>query len=251
MPRCSSRVRRPCRAARSSSGSVRFAGAGPLAPVPIPSPESADPARASSVRIQRPISRCRRIRQRRRSATAGGLVLRYDRLRDPAAVRDRHTVGAGPHPQLDKIEVALRLRAVACRLPASASRRRTRPALASSGVDIALEGLAERRGVLLRQVDLVARAVQGERDRLSGLAAVEIINQLLDHFSGHVQHSLSTEGVHNLGACARRQHCHRVHPICVPRLPDRAHPLPPAVGASRHDLTVTTAPSDMSRVAGS
>ena len=75
-----------------------------------------------------------------------------------------------------------------------------RPALALSRLDVAIKGLAECRSVPLRQVDLVAGAVQGERHRLNGWAAVEIIDQLLDHFSRHVQNSLSTEGVHNLRA---------------------------------------------------
>src|SRR5215216_1510872 len=146
-----------------------------------------------NVRETRP-DNAHRVLFRRASAAASGLVLLDDGLRNPTACRDRHTVGTGPFPQLSKIEVALRHRCRTRGLRFAAPRRRARPSLASSCAHVAIERLAERRGVLLRQVDLVARAVQGKRHRFRGLAAVKVIDELLDHFSGHVQHSLSTEG---------------------------------------------------------
>ena len=89
---------------------------------------------------------------------------------------------AGPLAQLHDVERALRLRPVRgpCRLATRTARRAT-----PTRLDVPRERLAERRRVLLAQIDLEGRAVECKLDGLGGLAAIEIVGQLLNDFSGH------------------------------------------------------------------
>jgi len=178
------------RLARDEAGSGRRA----LAGVSENDADTDSPAASSTpARGARAARSAKEVRVR--SAAASSLVLLHDSLRNPTSRWDCDTVAARPLPQLDEVELALRLRPVGLRLVGlTRARRGRRSALASSRADVAVERLAERSCVPLRQVDLVGGAVQGERHRLGGRAAVEVINQSLGHFDSHAQHSLSTEG---------------------------------------------------------
>src|SRR5215472_16093104 len=97
--------------------------------------------------------------QPRSCVFAGGLELLSDAGGDAPAVADRDTAGFCPRP--DAI-TALPAR----RIPPGPAARPP-PGLAGMA-DEGLELAAERLGVLLAQVDLVRRAVEGEPHRLIG-----------------------------------------------------------------------------------
>jgi hypothetical protein len=99
---------------------------------------------------------------------AGGLVLLSDAGGNAPAVADRDAAGSCPRPDtITALPAGRTSPAPAARLP---------PGLAGMA-DEGLELAAERLGVLLAQVDLVRRAVEGEPHRLIRGAAIKIVFQ--------------------------------------------------------------------------